>query len=184
MSEFDNKRRGTGNKLRSPNKNTKEAAVKPASDHVEKLINVNRCAKVVKGGRRFSFSALIVRGDGKGCIGIGYGKANEVPDAIKKATEQSQKNLFHIDLKGTTIPHPVVGKADGSRVILRPACAGTGVLAGGVVREVLKALGVTNVLSKSLGSNNPLSLVYATLDALQSLRSQAKIKALRSTIVE
>lgn len=147
---------------------------------IEKVVHVNRCAKVVKGGRRFTFSALVVLGDGKGKVGLGYGKAKEVPDAIKKATERARKVLKPISIKDNTIPHEVVGEFDGGIVMLRPASLGTGVIAGGGVRAVLEAVGIKDVLSKSLGSNNDMAMVNATLDALYKLRTAEAIAALRS----
>jgi len=146
---------------------------------VEKVVFVNRCAKVVKGGRRFSFAALVVVGDQKGNIGVGYGKANEVPDAIKKSTEHAKKRLVHVKLKGDTIPHDVFGQFDGGKVLLKPASPGTGLIAGGGVRAVLEAAGVKNVLTKSMGSNNHIAVVNATLDALRQLRLSEDIAALR-----
>jgi len=146
---------------------------------VEKVVFVNRCAKVVKGGRRFSFAALVVVGDQKGNIGVGYGKANEVPDAIKKSTEHAKKRLVHVKLKGDTIPHDVFGQFDGGKVLLKPASPGTGLIAGGGVRAVLEAAGVKNVLTKSMGSNNHIAVVNATLDALRQLRLSEEISALR-----
>jgi small subunit ribosomal protein S5 len=148
-------------------------------EYVEKVVHINRCAKVVKGGRRFSFSALVVAGNQKGEVGIGYGKAKEVPEAIRKGTEQAKKNLVTIKLRGDTIPHHVVGEADGGKVILRPASDGTGVIAGGGCRAVLESVGIKNVLSKSLGSNNHLAMVNATMAALKKLRSNDEIKQLR-----
>lgn len=147
---------------------------------IEKVVHVNRCAKVVKGGRRFTFSALVVLGDGKGKVGLGYGKAKEVPDAIKKATERARKVLKPISIKDNTIPHEVTGEFDGGIVMLRPASLGTGVIAGGGVRAVLEAVGIKDVLSKSLGSNNDMAMVNATLDALYKLRTAEAIAALRS----
>jgi small subunit ribosomal protein S5 len=146
---------------------------------IEKVVFINRCAKVVKGGRRFSFSALAVVGDGKGKIGIGYGKANEVPDAIKKGTANAHKHMVKVKLKGDTISHDVFGEYDGGKVLLRPASPGTGLIAGGGVRAVLEAAGVKNVLTKSMGSNNHIAVVNATLAALQQLRTSEDITALR-----
>ncbi|AOS43414.1 30S ribosomal protein S5 [Lacunisphaera limnophila] len=146
----------------------------------EKVVFINRCAKVVKGGRRFSFSALSVVGDGKGSVGIGYGKANEVPDAIKKSTESAKKRMVSVKLKGTTIPHEVLGEFDGGKVFLRPASNGTGLIAGGGVRAVLEAAGVHNVLTKSMGSKNHIAVVHATLNGLRKLRLEEDFKALRA----
>jgi len=146
---------------------------------IEKVVYINRCAKVVKGGRRFSFSALAVVGDGKGNVGIGYGKANEVPDAIKKSTEHARKSMVSVKLKGDTIPHEVLGEADGGRVFLRPASPGTGIIAGGGVRAVLEAAGVHNVLSKSMGSKNHIAVVHATLNGLRKLRLAADVQSIR-----
>jgi small subunit ribosomal protein S5 len=137
---------------------------------VEKVVFVNRCAKVVKGGRRFSFAALVVVGDGKGSIGVGYGKANEVPDAIKKSTAHAKKRLIKVKLKGDTIPHDVLGQFDGGRVLLKPASPGTGLIAGGGVRAVLEAAGIKNILTKSMGSKNHIAVVNATVNALCQLR--------------
>ncbi len=146
----------------------------------EKVVFINRCAKVVKGGRRFSFSALSVVGDGKGRVGIGYGKANEVPDAIKKSTESAKKRMVSVKLKGSTIPHEVLGEYDGGKVFLRPASTGTGLIAGGGVRAVLEAAGVHNVLTKSMGSKNHIAVVHATLNGLLKLRLEEDFKALRA----
>ncbi|MEQ9823363.1 MAG: 30S ribosomal protein S5 [Puniceicoccaceae bacterium] len=146
---------------------------------IEKVVHINRCAKVVKGGRRFSFAALVVTGDGAGSVGYGFGKAKEVPEAIRKGSEQAKKRMQKINLKGETIPHEVIGEADGGRVLLKPAGAGTGVIAGGGVRAVLEAAGVKNVLSKSLGSNNQLAVVQATLDGLKQLRTYEQVRELR-----
>ena len=146
----------------------------------EKVVFINRCAKVVKGGRRFSFSALSVVGDGKGRVGIGYGKANEVPDAIKKSTESAKKRMVSVKLKGSTIPHEVLGEYDGGKVFLRPASTGTGLIAGGGVRAVLEAAGIHNVLTKSMGSKNHIAVVHATLNGLLKLRLEEDFKALRA----
>jgi small subunit ribosomal protein S5 len=159
----------------------KNAPAEPMEqEYLDKVVFINRCAKVVKGGRRFSFSSLVVSGDQKGRIGVGYGKANEVPEAIRKGTEQARKNLVSVKLNGDTIPHEVIGEHDGGRVLLRPASAGTGIIAGGGVRAVLVAAGIKNVLSKSLGSNNHVAVVNATLDGLRKLRSAEQIQKLRS----
>ncbi len=147
---------------------------------IEKVVFINRCAKVVKGGRRFSFSALAVVGDGKGKVGIGYGKANEVPDAIKKGTANAHKKLVSVKLKGDTIPHEVFGEYDGGKVLLRPATTGTGLIAGGAVRAVLEAAGVKNVLTKSMGSSNHIAVVHATLNGLLQLRMAADITSMRT----
>ncbi|WP_044891455.1 30S ribosomal protein S5 [Opitutus terrae] len=147
---------------------------------IEKVVFINRCAKVVKGGRRFSFAALAVVGDGKGKLGIGYGKANEVPDAIKKSTAHAHKHMVTVKLKGDTIPHDVLGEYDGGKVLLRPATTGTGLIAGGGVRAVLEAAGVKNVLTKSMGSNNHIAVVHATLNGLLQLRLKDDVTALRA----
>jgi small subunit ribosomal protein S5 len=146
---------------------------------IEKVVFINRCAKVVKGGRRFSFAALAVVGDQKGRIGVGYGKANEVPDAIKKSTAHAHKHMVSVKLKGDTIPHDVMGVCDGGRVLLKPASPGTGLIAGGAVRAVLEAAGVKNVLTKSMGSSNHIAVVNATVHALQQLRMSADIAGMR-----
>ena len=146
---------------------------------IEKVVHINRCAKVVKGGRRFSFAALVVVGDGNGNVGLGYGKAKEVPDAIKKATDRARGKMKSVSLKDNTIPHEVIGESDGGVVMLRPATPGTGVIAGGGVRAVLEAVGLKDVLSKSLGSNNDMAMVNATLAALYQLRTLETISKLR-----
>ncbi len=152
---------------------------KPANELEERVIFVNRCSKVVKGGRRFSFSALVVVGNHAGLVGYGFGKANEVADAIRKSTEIAKRNLVSVKMKGRTIPHEVIGATDGGRVLLRPASEGTGVIAGGGVRAVLDLAGVHDVLGKSLGSNNKINVVKATFKALEQLRTWSEIQAIR-----
>lgn len=166
-----------GGSRRNASRQPREEVV---SKYTDKVVHINRCAKVVKGGRRFSFAALVVSGDLNGSIGIGYGKAKEVPEAIRKGTERAQRRMMNIQLKGPTIPHEVIGEADGGKVILRPASPGTGVIAGGGVRAVLEVIGVKDVLSKSLGSNNQMAMVKATINGLKKLRSAEKIQQLRS----
>ena len=145
----------------------------------EKVVHINRCAKVVKGGRRFSFAALVVVGDQNGKVGFGYGKAQMVPDAIRKGTDQAKKAMKVVSVYGDTIPHQILGNYDGGKVLLKPARQGTGIIAGGGVRAVLEAAGVKNILSKSLGSNNQLSVVSATMNGLLQLRTPQIISNVR-----
>jgi small subunit ribosomal protein S5 len=150
----------------------------------DKLVFLNRVAKVVKGGKRFNFSALVVVGDGKGMLGVGKGKAAEAPVAIKKAVERAKKSMIHISLKGDTIPHQVLGHYGAGKVLLQPASEGTGLIAGGASRSVLEVVGVRNVLCKSLGSSNPHNVVSATIEGLKRLRTADQVATLRGRTVE
>jgi len=162
---------------------SKQQRTKPEDSLEEKVLFINRCSKVVKGGRKFSFSALILVGDGEGKVGFGFAKANELTDAIRKGGESARKNMISFQRKGTTIPHEVFVAYDGARLLLRPAPEGTGVVAGSRVRSILEYAGIKDVVAKSLGSNNPMNQVRATFKALLSLRNKEEVMNLRNNAV-
>ena len=171
-------RRGRRDERRNARNEEKE------NNYIERVVAVNRVAKVVKGGRRFSFTALVVVGDGKGMVGVGYGKAKEVPAAISKGVEEARKNFFRVPIIGTTVPHPVQGEDSAGVVMMRPASEGTGVIAGGATRAVLEAAGISDILCKSLGSDNAINVVHATVNGLQQLQRPEAVAARRGKALD
>ena len=176
----DNRGRGQGRDNRG--RGRQDDAEK--SQYIERVVTINRVSKVVKGGRRFSFTALVILGDGNGMVGVGYGKAKEVPAAIQKGAEEARKNFFRVPLIGSTIPHPIQGEDAAGVVLLRPASPGTGVIAGGAARAVLECAGVNDILCKSLGSDNAINVVHATVAALKGLHRPEEVAARRGLPIE
>ena len=181
MAQTAGRSENTGGRERRDRRDGNRGAAPP---HIERVVAINRVAKVVKGGRRFSFTALVVVGDGNGMVGVGYGKAKEVPAAIAKGTDEARKSLFRVPRIQGTIPHPITGEAAAGVVMLRPAAPGTGVIAGGPVRAVLECAGVHDVLSKSMGSSNAINIVHATVAALRLLETPESIAARRGKSLE
>src|ERR1700745_1810085 len=177
-------RRGGGGERRDRREDRRGSAAEKQAAYLEHVVAINRVAKVVKGGRRFSFTALVVVGDGKGMVGVGYGKAKEVPAAIAKGVEEAKKHFFRVPMIASTIPHTVQGEDAAGGVLLTPASPGTGVIAGGPVRAVLECAGISDVLSRSLGSSNPINVVHATVTALKALRRPEEIAAKRGLPIE
>ena len=177
-------RRGAGGGERRDRRDGRGAGGAEKNAYLERVVAINRVAKVVKGGRRFSFTALVVVGDGDGSVGVGYGKAKEIPAAIAKGVEEAKKYMFKVPRIASTIPHPVQGEAAAGVVLLRPASPGTGVIAGGPVRAVLECAGIHDVLSKSLGSDNPINIVHATIQALKNLQRPEEVAARRGLPIE
>ena len=177
-NENRNERRGRG---RDDRRNQQQDE---RSQYIERVVTINRVSKVVKGGRRFSFTALVIVGDGQGMVGVGYGKAKEVPAAIQKGAEEACKNFFHVPMVGGTITHPVQGEAAAGIVMMRPAAPGTGVIAGGAARPVLECAGVQDILCKSLGSDNAINVVHATVDGLKQLVRPEEVAARRGKSIE
>ena len=177
-NENRNERRGRG---RDDRRNQQQDE---RSQYIERVVTITRVSKVVKGGRRFSFTALVIVGDGQGMVGVGYGKAKEVPAAIQKGAEEARKNFFHVPMVGGTITHPVQGEAAAGIVMMRPAAPGTGVIAGGAARPVLECAGVQDILCKSLGSDNAINVVHATVDGLKQLVRPEEVAARRGKSIE